>query len=113
MEEKQKGNKKQGMNSFIGGMILTDERVTKQIPFILFLAFLGIMLITTRNCSEKTIRKITVLQDSVDNLRSESVIFSSKLMDLSKLLKIKKQVEKAGIQLDEPVRPPRKIYVDK
>jgi hypothetical protein len=112
MTEKAK-NKKPGVKSFIGGTILTDERVTRQIPFIIFLSFLALLLITNRNWSERTIRKMEIMQDTMDNLRSESITLSSKLMNASRPSEVQKKVEKAGLDLQEPVRPPKKLNVNK
>lgn len=112
MTEKTK-NKKPGVKSFIGGTILTDERVTRQIPFIIFLSFLALLLITNRNWSERTIRKMEIMQDTMDNLRSESITLSSKLMNASRPSEVQKKVEKAGLDLQEPVRPPKKLNVNK
>lgn len=112
MTEKTK-NKKPGVKSFIGGTILTDERVTRQIPFIIFLSFLALLLITNRNWSERTIRKMEIMQDTMDNLRSESITMSSKLMNASRPSEVQKKVEKAGLDLQEPVRPPKKLNVNK
>lgn len=112
MPEKTKNSKKKGgMKSFIGGTILTDDRITKQLPFLLFLAFMGIMLITNRNWSEQTIRQIEVLQDELDELRSESITMSAKLMDASRPSEVAKKVEDANIGLKEPVKPPQKLIV--
>ncbi len=112
MEEKIKNNKKKGgVKSFIGGTILTDERVTRQLPFLFFLAALGIMLITNRNWSERTIRQIEVLQDALDELRSESITLSAKLMDASRPSEVFKKVEAEGIGLQEPITPPKKLIV--
>lgn len=105
-------NKAPGVKSFIGGTILTDDRITRQLPFILFLAFLGIMLITNRNWSERTIREIEVLQEELDELRSESITMSAKLMDASRPSEVVKKVEEAEIGLQEPVRPPQKLIVE-
>ena len=114
MTEKAKNSKKQGgMKSFVGGTILTDNRVTKQIPFLLFLAFLGLVLITNRNRSERTIRQIEVLQDELDELRSESITIAAKLMDASRPSEVAKKVEEANIGLQEPVKPPQKLTVQK
>jgi hypothetical protein len=113
MAEKSKNNRKSGgMKSFIGGTILTDERVTRQIPFLIFLAAFGILLITNRNWSEKTIRQIEVLQDTLDELRSESITLSAKLMDASRPSEVVKRVDEAGIGLKEPVTPPKKLIVE-
>jgi hypothetical protein len=114
MSEKPKSSKrKSGMKQYIGGTILTDDRITRQLPFLLFLAFLGIMLITNRNWSERTIRQIEVLQDDLDELRSESITISAKLMDASKPSEVAKKVEDANIGLQEPVKPPQKLIIQK
>ena len=114
MSENVKNSKKApGVKSFIGGTILTDYRVTKQIPFVIFLSFLAILLITNRNWSEKTIRKVEVLQDRLDELRSESITLSAKLMNSSRPSEIARKVEKAKIDLQEPSRPPQKLIVKK
>jgi len=114
MEEKAKNNKRKGgVKLFIGGTVLTDERVTRQIPFLFFLAVLGIILITSRNWSERTIRQIEVLQDTLDELRSESITLSAKLMDASRPSEVFKKVEDAGIGLQEPLAPPKKLIVKK
>jgi hypothetical protein len=101
------------VKSFIGGTILTDERVTRQIPFLIFLAFLAVLIITNRNWSERTIRKVEVLQNTLDELRSESITLSAKLMNSSRPSEIAKKVENANIDLHEPVRPPQKLVVKK
>ena len=112
MAEKVKKNKKAGgMKSFIGGTILTDDRVTRQLSFLFFIAAFGIILITNRNWSERTIRQIVVLQDTLDELRSESITLSAKLMDASRPSEVVKKVEEAGIGLHEPITPPKKLIV--
>jgi hypothetical protein len=114
MEEKAKNSKKKsGVKSFIGGTILTDDRVTRQLPFILFLAAMGILLITNRNWAERTIRQVEVIQDTLDDLRSESITLSAKLMDASRPSEVLKKVKKAGVDLQEPIAPLKKLYVDK
>lgn len=114
MPEKLKNSKKSGgVKSFIGGTILTDDRITRQWPFLFFLAFLGMLLITNRNWSERTLRQIEVLQDTLDELRSESITMSANLMDASRPSEVAKKVEDANIGLQEPVKPPQKLIVQK
>ncbi len=110
-EETKNKKRKGGMKPIIGGTILTDERVTRQFPFIFFLAALGIILITNRNWSERTIRQVEVLQGTLDELRSESITLSAKLMDASRPSEVFKKVEDAGIGLQEPLTPPKKLLV--
>lgn len=111
-EQSKNTKKKPGMKSFLGGTILTDERLMRQMPFLGFLAFLGLILITSRNCSESTLRDIQTLQEELTDLRSQSVTYSAKVMDASRPSEVAKRVEEAGIGLQEPVRPPQKLIVD-
>jgi len=115
MAEKKDNNKKQkrGVSSFLRGTILTDERVTRQFPFIFFLVFLGLVLITNRYRSEKVIREVELLQDTIDDLRSQSITNSAKLMYLSKPSEVLKKVRDANLGLEEQVKAPGKIIVRK
>lgn len=110
-EEFKKNRKKNGMKSFLGGTILTDERFTRQLPFVGLLAFFALVLITNRNWSERTIRHIEVLKDSLEELRSESITLSAKIMDASRPSEVIEKVEEEGIGLEEPDRPPKKIII--
>lgn len=112
-ENKTKSKKAAGMKSFIGGTILTNEKVTRQFPFLIFLALLGMLMIANRNWSERTIRQIEVLQDTLDELRSESITLEAKLMDASRPSEVAKKVQQANIDLQMPVRPPKKLVVKK
>lgn len=112
-KETNKAKPKKGVKPIIGGTILTDERVTRQIPFVFFLAFLGLLLITNRFRSEKVIRKIEVIQDSIKELRSESVTNSAKLMDVSRPSEVVQRVKDAGLGLEEPQVPPKQLVVNK
>ena len=111
--EPNKATQKKGVRSFIGGTILTDERVTRQIPFVFFLAFLGLLLIANRFRSEKVIRQIEVVEDSIKELKSESVENAVRLMDVSRPSEVVERVEKAGLGLEEPQKPPRQLVVKK
>lgn len=114
MAGKGKNTKKRpGMKSFIGGTILTDERISSQFPFVVMLAMFGIALIMNRNWSERTIRQIEVLQKELEALRAEHTTISAKLMDASRPSEVAGKVEDAGIGLFEPVKPPKKLIVKK
>ena len=113
VEEAKRNKKKKGMKSFLGGTILTDERFTRQLPFIGLLAFFALILITNRNWSERTIRQIGVLKDSLEELRSESITLSAKIMDASRPSEVMEKVDEAGLDLEEPARPPKKIIIKK
>ncbi len=115
MAEKTKTNGKgrPGVSSFLRGTILTNDKVTRQFHFLLFLVFLALVNITNGYRSEKVIREIEVLQDSIDDLRSQSITNSAKLMNMSKPSEVVRKVEEAGLGLHEQVRAPGKIVVSK
>lgn len=99
------------MKSFIGGTILTDERITRQFPFVVMLAIFGLVLIMNRNWSEKTIRQIGDMQSELEALRAEQATISAKLMDASRSSEVARQVKEAGIDLEEPLKPLKKLTV--
>jgi hypothetical protein len=112
MEEKELNKKKRpGMKSFIGGTILTDERITRQFRLVVLLAVFGLVLIMNRNWSEKTIRQIGEMRKEVEALRSEQATISSRLIDVSRPSAVEKKVREAGIDIQEPVKPPKKLIV--
>ena len=110
--ENKNTKKRPGMKSFIGGTILTDERISKQFPFVVLLAFFALVLIMNRNWSEKTVRQISDMQNELEALRAEHATISAKLMDASRPSEVAKKVQEAGIDLEEPMKPPKKLIVD-
>jgi cell division protein FtsL len=112
-ETKKNSKKKPVVKSFLGGTILTDERITRQFPFLSLLVFFAFVIISNRNLSERTIRQIEQVQESIDELRSESITLSARLMDASRPSEVAEKVEEAGLELEEPVRPAQKIVVPK
>ncbi len=104
---------KTGVSSFLRGTVLADERVTRQFPFIIFLVLLGLLMITNRYRSEKTIRETELIQDTIDDLRSQSITNAAKLMNMSKPSEVVRKVEEAHLGLEEQVRAPGKITVSR
>ncbi len=112
-DTKKNSKKKSGVKSFLGGTILTDERFTGQLPFLALLVFFAFVLITNRNLDERTIRQIEQVQETINELRSESITLSARLMDASRPSEVVEKVEEAGLGLEEPVKPAQKVVVTK
>ncbi|HPB04911.1 MAG TPA: FtsL-like putative cell division protein [Prolixibacteraceae bacterium] len=93
------------------GNVLLNAQVIKWMPVAIFLAFMGILMISSRFRGEKVIRKMAEMQDSVRELRSESSMIESELMMLTKYSTIQRQVEKRGLGLKISGQPPVKIEV--
>ena len=98
-----------GVKDFLTGSILTSESVSKQMPYILFLAFLAFFYIGNRYRYEKLVSKERKLQIEIRNLRAESITTAAQLMFISKQSEVAKLCEKRGLELKESVVPPKKI----
>ena len=105
--------RRNGLKSILGGTLLASEKVLKQMPFVFFLVFLGIVLISNRYWSEKTIRKMEAVQDSIKELRAESVTYETELMKMNRPSEIVDKVKASGLGLEEPDEPPHKLKVEK
>ncbi|MDP2335035.1 MAG: FtsL-like putative cell division protein [Bacteroidota bacterium] len=115
-EKKEKGKKRistAGLKSILGGTVLASEKVTKQLPFVAFIVLLGIILITNRYWTEKTIRKMEAVRDSLKEYKSESVIHETELMYINRPSEVTKRVIERKIDLIEPVEPAKRIVVKK
>ncbi len=117
MTDKKENNGKristEGLKSILGGTILASEKVTKQLPFVFFLALLGIGLITNRYWTEKTIRKMEMVRDSLKEYKAESVIHETQLMYINRPSEVARRVLERKIDLIEPVEPAKRIVIKK
>ena len=112
-EKKNKRLSARNFKSILGGTILASDQVTKQLPFVFFLAFLGIALITNRYWTEKTIRKMEMVRDSLKEYKTESVIHETQLMYINRPSEVARRVIERKIELIEPVEPPKRIIIKK
>jgi len=117
MTEKKENNSKRiskaDLKSVLGGTILASEKVTSQLPFVFFVVFMFIVLITNRYWTEKTIRKMEMVRDSLKEYKAESVIHETQLMYINRPSEVTKKVVERKIDLVEPVEPAKKIKVKK
>lgn len=98
---------------FLDGSILTKKIVTKQLPFILFLTLLALIYIGNRYRTERIYRKVTELHEEVDNLRTEQIITTAKLMNLSRPSSVSQMVSDKNLGLKELTSPPLILKTNK
>jgi hypothetical protein len=90
------------------GFVTTDE-ATRALPFVLFLALLGMVYIGNRHLAEKNIRDIDKLTKEVHELTWEYKVTKADLAFKSTLSEVAKRADTLGIR--ESIQPAQKITV--
>lgn len=90
------------------GFITTDE-ATRALPFVLFLALLGMVYIGNRHLAEKNIRDIDKLNKEVHELTWEYKVAKADLAFKSTLSEVAKRADTLGIK--ESIQPAQKITI--
>lgn len=107
---KKKSGIVRSLNSVFSGTFLSNEKVLKHIPFVLFLSVIAILYIANGYWADDKIRQVNKLNSRLKELRSEYISTKSDLMFVSKQSEVAKSAEKMGLK--EPITPPMKIVVD-
>ena len=108
-KEEQKELRKYSLKEMITGSVLAKEQVAKQIPFLIFLTLLGIIYIANRYHAEHLVRQTVKLQQTLDELRSESITTASELMFASRQSQVYKLVKENHLDLKESTVPPARV----
>lgn len=95
---------------FTKGFITTDE-ATKALPFVLFLALLGMVYIGNRHLAENTIRDIDKLTKEVKDLGFDYKSSKADLAYKSTLSQVKKRADTLNLEVKESMQPPQKVVV--
>ncbi|MBN2520710.1 MAG: hypothetical protein JXB17_09420 [Bacteroidales bacterium] len=111
--QKGRPSKKSTVKEVLDGSLLTRDIFVKQLPFILFLAFLAIVYIANRYHAESIIRETSAIQNEMKDLRSEAITIASELMHISKQSEVVKLVNSKDLDLVESKDPPVIIRVNK
>lgn len=88
--------------------MISDDAL-KNWRFILFVAFLAIVMIGSSHSIDKKVHEIARLHDEVKELRSEFVDVRSKLMLLKMESNVVKKMNESG--LVSSTKPPKKIRI--
>ncbi len=93
--------------SILDGSFLTRENLLRQIPFIIFITFLGIMYIANSYNAEKTIIEIGRTKNQLEELRYEYITVKSQLVFQSKQSNVAYRL--SNTQVKESTVPPIKL----
>lgn len=107
---RKKGVLAKGLSAVFSGTFLTSEKTLKNLPYIIFLAFVAIFYIGNGYYADGKIREVNKISNELKELRTEYISTKSELMFASKQSEVAKAAEKIGLK--ESVVPPYKIKVD-
>jgi len=108
-----KRKKKVTFREVLNGRFFESEWFRNNRILLLMIFFLLFINISVKYKSEKVIREMTALEDSLIELRSRSISIAADVIKMSRQSVIIDRVKKSGIDLESSKVPPRKIYVDK
>ncbi len=97
------------IRDILNGSLLTRGIILKNVGFIVWLTFLGIVYIGNSYHAEKVARKINSLQREVKDLRAESITTAADLMYISRQSVVERMVKNNQLGLEESVEPPYKV----
>jgi ABC-type bacteriocin/lantibiotic exporter with double-glycine peptidase domain len=100
---------RQTLYNILKGKFLIDENAKKTWVFVIFLAFLALLMIASSHSTDQKVIKIAELNHRNKELRSEFVATRSELMKLKMESTILEELEKKGFF--SYVEPPHKIKV--
>ena len=101
--------KGRSIRDILSGSLLTRDIILKNIGFIIWLTFLGIVYIGNSYHAEKIARRTDKLQREVKDLRAESITTAARLMYISRQSVVEQMVKNSRIELKESMEPPYKI----
>ena len=99
------------IHGVIGGDLLSNHAVLRNLPFLIFLATLAMFYIGNTYYSEKTFKEIEKIKNELKELRYQSITAKAKMLDVCKQTEIAKKVELLGIK--GTTTPPYKIFYSK
>ena len=85
----------------------SEDFPVKHLPRVLYIFFLGILYVGNTHYYEKVIRKITRLEEEVEDLRADFTTLKADYMFASKQSEVAKRV--ASMEIYESTKPPHKI----
>jgi len=94
---------------FFTKRFISSEKATNALPFVLFLAFLGMVYIGNMHLAEKTIRDIDDLTKEVKERGWDFKTTKAEMAFKSTLTEVAKRADTIGIK--QSVEPPKKIVV--
>ncbi|MBY0245998.1 MAG: hypothetical protein K2Q03_11115 [Sphingobacteriaceae bacterium] len=98
------------LKTFLSEGIMTKEKATDILPFVIFCTVLGMIYIANSHMAVRNIYKIDKLEKEVKDLKADYQSLNAELSFKSQFSEVEKKVDTLGIK--ELVEPPQKIIVE-
>ena len=108
-EMPQKDSPENFLMQFFSKGFISAEQATNALPFVLYVAFLGMIYIGNRHLAETNIRDIDKITKEVKELSWDYKSTKADLAFKSTLSEVQKRADTLGIK--ESLQPPQKIVV--
>ena len=112
---KEPGSKKgkKAFKSILDGSFMGNDTFLDRLPYVGFLAFLGILYITNTYHAENLLRERKKLELEMRELHPEAISISSQLMQMSNQTEVARLCRENGLGLRENLDPPYKIVLER
>jgi hypothetical protein len=97
------------LTKFLKNGFITTDDATRALPFVLFIAFLGMVYIGNRHLADKNVRKIDKLKKEVKELNWGYKVAKADMAFKSTLNEVAQRTDTLGIK--ESILPPQKIVL--
>jgi hypothetical protein len=97
------------LTKFLTNGFITTDDATRALPFVLYVALIGMIYIANRHLAEKNIRSIDKLSKQVKELSWEYKVTKADLAYKSTITEVAKRADTLGVK--ESIEPPQKITV--
>ncbi len=101
------------IRSVLDGTLFYKRLLKNNWPYIIFLTFIAVFYIGNRYKSEDQLSRIAHLEKEITDLRYEAITTSAELMSISRQSEVLRLVKDRDIGLEESVKAPQRIYIDK
>ena len=95
--------------SFLSRGFIKAEDATRALPFVMYLAFLGMLYIANRHLAEKNLRYMDKYGKEVKELSWDYKSTKADMAFKSTLTEVSKRVDTLGVHVS--IDPPQKIFV--
>ncbi len=101
------------VKDYFGPQLISQENISKQMRFVMFLALLAVLFITNQFHAEKVVNDVDKLKKLRDEKRAEYISTASDLMKITRQSEVIKLIENQNIGLKPLTQPPLKIEINK